>query len=138
MNPQPTARRVVLAPELFGRSFIDRDCGRVLELWRDGSIEPVLNRGLLVHYLRMLHALKLPEPLVKRWAWWWNAADKAHFLSAEPSASASVIELCSWLASTAGATCVIHSGYPYAPPLALPTDRPAWLPAAAFLLPQTS
>lgn len=102
-----------------------------MELWREGRIKPVLNRVLLVQYLRMLKSLGLPETLLRRWAWWWNS--KAQFITGEPAESLSALTLCSWIAKAGAATCVVYSGHAFTPPLVLPQSPPVWKTARSFL-----
>jgi hypothetical protein len=102
-----------------------------MELWRDGLIKPVLNRGLLLHYLKLLKALRLSQPLLRRWAWWWNC--KAHFISGEPAESIPVLALCAWIAKATPPACVVHSGHTYNPPLEIPQSPPVWKTARVFL-----
>jgi len=100
---------VVLAPDLVGRACLDPTASEVLVLWRNGQVRPVLNRSLVVRYLRVLRQLGLSEELVRRWAWWFGSGRKVLLL--EPDAPGpSVIELCEMLARAAGAPWIIHAG----------------------------
>jgi hypothetical protein len=125
-NPNPPA--VVLAPDLVGRSLFEPQPAAVLQLWRDRRIRPVLNRSLLLRYIKLLRQLGLDDRLLKRWAWWFNSNMRTVFLD-DPQVigPVAVPELCASLARQSQAVCVIH-GASIAPP---PGDV-EWLTAGAF------
>lgn len=102
--------RVVLAPNLIGRSFFDSASLRVLELWRDGRIIPVANRDLLLRYLRMLRALGVDSISTRRWLWWFTAAKKTHYLKDLSLPELNGYQLCSTLAKQSASRCVIWAG----------------------------
>jgi len=74
---------VVLAACVIGRSFFDPPCRRVLELWRDGAIRPVVTPALLKRYARVLNGLGLPYRLVRQWALWFTSPETSLYLDCE-------------------------------------------------------
>ncbi len=123
-----TLQQIVISPDLLGRSLVDRECRQLLELWRDGVLQPVVNRPLFVQYMRLFKTLRLSASLVRRWAWWFNS--KSNFLQIEPTETLSALALCSWVAAAAPPACVVHSGHALSPPLSIP---PTWKTAHRFL-----
>jgi hypothetical protein len=120
--------KVVLTPDLVGRSLFAPEPAAVLHLWRDRRIRPVLNRTLLLRYMKLLRQLGLDDRLLKRWAWWFNSNTRTTFLDdADSPATITVPELCADLARQSQAVCIIH-GASIVPP---PSDI-HWLIAAAF------
>lgn len=111
-EPKATALplRVVLAPDLMGRAFTDPDTARVFRLWRDGRMRPVLNRTLLLRYLRLLRSLGLDERLLRRWGWWFTSSQRAEFREEEVAPDPETVVLCNGLASRSGAEFVVHGG----------------------------
>lgn len=71
---------VVLAPDVLGKSFFDAACRRVLELWRDGGIRPVVTRDLLRAYAQLLETLGIPPPVIRQWALWFTSAEASRYI----------------------------------------------------------
>ncbi|HOX04581.1 MAG TPA: hypothetical protein P5555_20420 [Candidatus Paceibacterota bacterium] len=125
----------VLAPDLLGRAFSDAVCGRVVYLWRDGRLRPVVSRSLIAGYLRLWHGLGLSATDRRRWGWWLTAADRAHFVPEDRPPPDSTRLLCERLALESGARHIIHGGSS-----AVSSDEPVsgpepfrWRLAAEFL-----
>lgn len=120
--------RVVVTPESLGRCLLDPQAQPVLELWRDGHLQPVVCRWLLVRYFRLLHRLALPERLVRWWGWWLSSTTKALVLP-DPTPPLRLPELCHRLAVAAEAPYVI--GHPPTPhpndSLTPPAPGPRWI-----------
>ncbi|MDA1275725.1 MAG: hypothetical protein O2960_17030 [Verrucomicrobia bacterium] len=102
--------RVVLAPNLIGRSFFDSSSLRVLEYWRDGRITPVVNRDLLLRYLKMLRALGASDSTTRRWLWWFTAAEKTLYLKELNLPGLDGYQLCASLAKQTTSKSVIWAG----------------------------
>lgn len=123
---------VVLAPDLVGGVWIDPACAAVFEAWRQGRVRPVVDRGLLVRYIRLLRALGLPEVQIRRWSWWFVSSAKAQFLAEGATAGTEAVAYCSQLAVRSGASCVVHRGHINVPKTGVP-----WHAAAEFLIAQS-
>ena len=54
-------RPLVFAPDFLGIALFDPAGLRILNLWRDGRLQPVVNRPLLLSYFRVFRALGLPD-----------------------------------------------------------------------------
>jgi hypothetical protein len=105
--PENRPTVVVVAPDVLGRSFDEVACARLLVAWRDGRVVPALNRQLLQLYLKVLQNLGVNALLLRRWAWWFTAADKVRFLDNQTFPGATGRTLCTEVAKAAGAACVI-------------------------------
>lgn len=129
----PATKAVVLAPDLIAESLIDDDAARVLLLWREGRIRPLVTRGLLARYLRTLHRVGLPERLLRRWAWWFGSLDKCGLLElSEPEASTGWA-LCQQAARAGGAAFVVHANRSKPPPTLPQQPSVHYVPAADFV-----
>jgi hypothetical protein len=104
------ALRVVLAPDVVGGLWLEPACARIFELWRDAKLLPVVNRDLLVRYVRLWRALGLSEVQVRRWSWWFTSPVTASFLSDDHASSSDAVECCTRLALVGRARQVIHRG----------------------------
>jgi hypothetical protein len=109
-------RPIIFAPDFLGIALFHPAGLRILNLWRDGQLQPVVNRPLLLSYFRVFRTLGLPDLLVRRWAWWLVSPPQSRFL-AEPSepAGSSTMALCGVLARKTGAGWIVHSGTVYHP-----------------------
>lgn len=103
-------KNVVLTPDLIGYSLSNTAGLRVMELWRDQHIIPVVNRDLLLRYLRLLRELGLGPDLTRRWLWWFTAAGKSKYLKEVVLPARNGYQLCSELASQSSANCVLWAG----------------------------
>jgi hypothetical protein len=103
----PVPSPVVLTLDLLAGSFWDQDCYQVLELWRDGQIRPVVNRPLLIRYIKVLRGLGLSDELARRWGWWFTCPDKVTYQDVENDPSRSLADTYFDLAQAAGAKTVI-------------------------------
>jgi hypothetical protein len=71
--------RVVVSPDLIVGVYFDEQCKRVLLQWRDGLVRLVLNRELLVIYLRTLREIGIAEREIRRWSTWFSSSNKVEF-----------------------------------------------------------
>lgn len=71
---------VVIGPDVIVRSFFCPANRRILNLWRDGRLRPVVSQALLQETVRILRAVNLPDGLVRQWALWLTAEDHTFFL----------------------------------------------------------
>ncbi len=108
---------VIFAPDFLGHALQDPAGLRVLEYWRDGLIQPALNRALLLRYLKLLKQLGLTDEQIRRWGWWFSAPDRVLWIADEEQETAAAANLCAQLASKARARYILHSG------LASPPER---------------
>jgi hypothetical protein len=99
--------RIVLTPDAFGLALLHDEEGRVLSLWRDGLIQPVVNRCWLVRCLRLMHRLGLPDRLIRRWGWWLGSAARCH-ATTDPPSGHSGLELYEHLAQTSSASYIVY------------------------------
>ena len=129
----PAPKRMVFAPDVIGGSFFDPDCAHAFQMWRDGVIQPVLNRPLLMRYLKLLRALDLPPLLIRRWAWWFTAPDRIVWIDSDSAPELTVRELCVALAKLGSADCILmradESKHGVSP---MGSEAP-WISAKAFL-----
>ena len=128
----PATKAVVLAPDLIAESLIDDDSARVLLLWREGRIRPLLTRGLLARYLRTLHRVGLPERLLRRWAWWFGSPDKCGLLELSGPEASTGWALCQQAARAGGTSCVVHANRSKPPPTLLEQPSVHCVRAADF------
>jgi hypothetical protein len=87
-------KQVIFAPDLIGAAFIDPRARAVLEQWRDGEFKIILNRQLLLRYLKTLRDLGLPSHLLKRWTLWLTSAEKSNYLNDFETNEKSAIKTC--------------------------------------------
>lgn len=103
-------RKVILTPELVGRSFSQQDCLELLQAWRDGALILVVNRPLLLRYLKLLKRLNVPQEQIRRWLWWFTSPEKAMFVeTADGDEGRSGLELCKMLQEKSDAEAVVCS-----------------------------
>lgn len=97
---------VLLLPEAFARGVFDPQSRPLLELWRDGKIRLVVNRWLVVRYLKALAACGVPSRLIRWWAWWLTNETKVSY-QAHVADSTDPSRIVSELAATPGLSAVI-------------------------------
>lgn len=102
-------KRVVLTPELVARGLRDAACLRVLNEWRDGKLVPVINRDLILHYTKALRSAGIGHVQLKRWLWWFTAAERSEYRPQIEISHDDVIALCDRLAFETNVECVVHS-----------------------------
>jgi hypothetical protein len=68
--------RIILAPDVLARAFVDPACKAVLDLWRDENVVPVVTWDLLQRYLRLLRKFGLSDELLRKWTMWFTARGK--------------------------------------------------------------
>jgi hypothetical protein len=103
----PTPVAVVLTPDAFGHALLESDAAEVLVAWRDQQIRLVVDRDLILRYLRLLRQLALPERLLRWWGWWLGSPEKAMILPDAPIASSGA-EHYRHLATASGAAFIVH------------------------------
>ena len=81
-----------------------------MELWRNNQIIPVVNRDLLIRYLRLLRELGIGPDLIRRWLWWFTADKKSKYLKDVVLPERNGYQLCSELANQTAADCVLWAG----------------------------
>jgi len=115
LRPEP--RPIVFAPDFLGIALIDPAGLRILNLWRDGRLQPVVNRPLLLSYFRVFRTLGLPDLLVRRWAWWLVSPPQSRFLAEPSEPGSTAMALCAVLARKTRAEWIVHSGRVLSPPI---------------------
>ena len=94
---------MVLAPDLLLRALFDPRAREILNQWRDGLIQPVVTRDLLLLYLKTLRQAGLSPELVRKWSLWLTAAEKTIYLEGLAVEQGSGLELCREVARGTGA-----------------------------------
>jgi hypothetical protein len=112
---RPEPRPILFAPDFLGIALFDPAGQRILNLWRDGRLQPVVNRPLLLSYFRVFRSLGLSDVLVRRWAWWLISPPQSRFLAEPSEPGSSTMALCAVLARKSGAGWIVHSGTVYHP-----------------------
>lgn len=105
MSPPP--QRLVFAPDFLAASFLEPDAAEVLNRWRDGVVQPVVNRQLLLRYMKILHRLDLPPHLIRRWGWWFTAPNRAIWIDLDFPANLTGRQLCCKIAGAGLAECIL-------------------------------
>jgi len=116
------AEKVVLAPDVLARSFFDPACWRVLTLWRDGRIRPVVTRELLGEYARLLRNLGFPLAILRQWVLWFTHAEKSVYLEPQSSPSDASPDPCARAAQLGEAVLVISAAVKPPPQNAPPSE----------------
>jgi len=118
---------VVLTPDAFGHALLESDAAEVLVAWRDQQIRLVVDRDMIVRYLRLLRQLALPERLLRWWGWWLGSPEKALILPDPPMALGGA-EHYRHLAAASGAAFIVHWPGLVPPELdAGASDSPRWI-----------
>lgn len=73
-------RLVVLAPDVPVRGIYSPDCRRILELWRDGVLRPVVSSTLLRFYSKLLVEVGVPRDVLRNWLLWFTSPQRSLFL----------------------------------------------------------
>lgn len=102
-------KRVVFTPELIGHAFHDATAFRVLLSWRDGQLRPVISRDLALTYTKTLRSIGLGSVLLKRWLWWFSAAEKSEYHPEIVTKPGNPASLCDRLAIEMDVVGVVHS-----------------------------
>ena len=100
--------KIVLTPEALGEALLDSGSQAILTAWRDGRVQPVVSRSLLIRYFRLLRRLALPERLLRWWGYWLATAPKVQIVN-DPPEAASLQQLCSALATQTPAPYIVVS-----------------------------
>jgi len=109
---ESNADRVVLAPDVIGCGFSEAHCGAILNLWRDGRLRPIVNRALLLRYLKLLRGLGLSELMIRRWGWWFSSNAKVLFLPESTPPGWNGAALCAGLARAGEARWILCRSRP--------------------------
>ncbi|HIG31142.1 MAG TPA: hypothetical protein EYQ50_26405 [Verrucomicrobiales bacterium] len=111
MKPEQSepATRVVLTPELVGRSLVQQDCLAVLQTWRDRKMILVVNRPLLLSYLKLLKSLGVPVEQNRRWLWWFTSSEKVVYSETQTEENQSGFQLCQSLQQNSNAEMIVCS-----------------------------
>jgi hypothetical protein len=108
----PSATKVVFAPDLIGAALVDSDARKVFNLWRDGALTVVTNRELVALHLRCLKNLGLSPTLLSRWALWLSDSTRAVFESDLSFQAISPIGLCESLANATNTPQIVAGRFP--------------------------
>ena len=104
------ARRVVFTPALLLAALFDPKARAHVNQWRDGAIIPVLNRELLLGYLRLLKEAGVGEEQIRRWTLWFTSPERAVYLPEATAGSENVEEICNSIAQAEGAVVLRLEG----------------------------
>jgi len=107
-----TPRKVVIAPEILAMSFFDESSRQILEAWSRGEILPVVNRGLLAIYIRVLDRLGVSRAIIKNWVLWFTNSERAIFVNESWHSDAKPEPMCRGLAQRFGAEYVTRPAAP--------------------------
>lgn len=127
--------RVVLTPEALGRALVDPRAADVLLEWREGRVQPVVSRSLVLRYLRLFHRLGVPERTLRWWGWWLGSPFKVHRVEPDPP-NPNLEGLCLTLAKQTGAEWILHGRVEEeAPVISDPSVAPPkWIAVHRFAL----
>ena len=98
--------KIVLTPDVWGVVLIHNR--QLLLAWRNDVIQLAVNKELLLRYIRLMHRIGIPEPLLRQWGWWFNGNKKCIFVR-EKSVPSSGLSLCEFIAQEAGSTYIVTS-----------------------------
>jgi hypothetical protein len=120
--------KIVLTPDALGEALMDPTSQRLLLAWRDGRLQLVVSRSLLLRYFRLLRRLALPERLLRWWGFW-LASPRKVLLVADPPTVDSLPELCVALSRSAGFVHVVTGQRAPAAPVSDSTapEAPPWV-----------
>jgi len=120
--------RVILAPDVFARAFMEPASKAVLDFWRDGKVTPVITWDLLQRYLRLLRKCGLPGDALRKWTMWFTARGKTACLLEPRACEATPQE---------GIARAVEAGCPAAVISCFPPDEACagvpWLTPEAFV-----
>ena len=118
---------VVLTPDALGHALLESEAVGMVQAWRDRRIRLVVDRTLILRYLRLLRRLALPERLLRWWGWWLGSPEKALILP-DPPVGLAGVEHYRHLAVVAGAAAIVYwPGFVPAPPLPGTAEGVRWL-----------
>jgi hypothetical protein len=119
-------------PEVLGMGLWSEECERVLRLWRDGHVRWVVNRWLLVRYLRLLGRLGVAPDVIRWWSWW--LADPARVVYLDNTVVPDdPYRTCSALARMGGATALVYATRAEEMGCRGGTDSVRWVHVSAFI-----
>jgi hypothetical protein len=124
MNGAPP-RIVVFAPDLVLAALFDPTARQVLEAWRDGRIKPVIDRELLLAYLKMLRKAGLTSELLRHWAAWFTNKEASIYIESDENSQTGIIARCDTIASLGSAAEIICFRIPQRPNPGLVTWKTA-------------
>jgi hypothetical protein len=105
------SRRVVFTPALVLAALFDPEARAHLNQWRDRAIIPVLNRELLLAYLRLLKQAGLEQEQIRHWTLWFTSPERAVYLSELVTGSENSAEICNIIAQAESAVVIQTEGY---------------------------
>lgn len=100
-------QRVVLTPDLLGWALISEDAAPLFKHWREGTIQPVVNKAWILRCLRLFHRLGLSERLIRYWGWWLGSPPRC-LIVAEPGQELGGEALCQYLARESSAAWIVY------------------------------
>lgn len=122
----------MIQPSALGELILDSAACPVLLAWREGNLQPVVSRALLVRYLRLLKNLGLPSRTARWWGWWLGSAGKTLILN-DPEPIPDLSELCAHLAESSDALGVLHRSGLVPPDAAAVSTEVQWFDPPALL-----
>jgi hypothetical protein len=99
--------RIVIQPDALGELILNASAHPILHAWRDGQLQPVICRELLLRYFRLLNRLGIPPRTVRWWGWWLGSPEKVLIVH-DPEPMLPLDELCNVLAAANQATAVLR------------------------------
>ena len=91
-------RRVVFTPDILLAALFDPRAREILNEWRDGKIVVVVNRELLLAYVKALHQAGLGPDLIRKWSLWFTSPTRAIYSDATSDGQIDTQKLCEHLA----------------------------------------
>jgi hypothetical protein len=104
-------RRVVFTPALVLAALFNPKARAQLNQWRDRAVIPVLNRELLLAYLRLLKQAGIKQEQIRQWTLWFTSPERAIYLSELVTGSENSTEICNMIAQAQGAVVIQAEGY---------------------------
>jgi hypothetical protein len=99
-------RRVVFAPALILASLFEEGARTQLNEWRDGKVVAVVNRELLLSYLKLLRRVGAEEDQIRQWTLWFTSPEKSIYLVDLVTNEENATEVCRLIAEAEGVVVV--------------------------------
>ena len=113
---------------MFANAFVGDADTAVAD--RDGELEPVINRDLVIRYTKALRAAGVGPRQLKRWLWWFTSGRRSEYRPQIEFNHSDATSLCDRLAFETNVECVVYSDAFELPGASLGS---AWMPASQFL-----